>query len=81
LVDAMTAFAMLANQVGAAKQAQVFGDGGTRNGKRAGNLASRLAAAAKKIKDGAARGIGKGLKREFRVSSRRICNRTVTHNM
>ena len=81
LVDAVTALAMLAHQVRAAEQAEMFGDGGTGNGKGAGDLPGGLAATAKKVEDGPAGRIGEGLKGDFRVSSGRICNRSVTHNM
>jgi hypothetical protein len=76
LVDAVPAFAVLSHQVGPAKKAQVFGDGGTGNGKGSGDFSGRLAAAAQQVKDGPPRRIGQSLKGRFG----RICNCTVTHN-
>ena len=70
LVDAVAAFAVLVNQVRATKKAQVFGDGGTGDGKGSGDFSGGLAAAAEKVEDGAAGGIGQGLEGRFR----RICN-------
>jgi hypothetical protein len=61
LVDAMAALAVLLNQMSAAQQAQVFGDGGPGNGKGLGDFSGRLAAAAQKIKHRAAGGVGEGL--------------------
>jgi hypothetical protein len=58
LVNAVTAFAVFADQVRAAQQTQVFGDGG--------NLSGRLAASAQEVQDRAAGGIGKGLEGGFR---------------
>src|ERR1017187_9649226 len=45
LVNAVSAFAVLANEVGGAQRAQVFGDGGARKGECLGDLAGGLAAA------------------------------------
>jgi hypothetical protein len=73
----MPPFPMLLNQMRAAQQAQVFGDGRTGDGKSSGNFPGGLAAAAKKIEDSAASGIGQGFKGP---RGQRICNRTVTHN-
>lgn len=75
----MTAFTVLADQVSAAEKTEVLGDRRTRNGKGAGDLSGRLAATAEKIENRAAGGIGEGLKCGF-VTSRWMCNRTVTHN-
>jgi hypothetical protein len=77
----MASFAMLPNQVGAAKKAQVLGYGGPRYRESTGNLSGGLAAAAQQVEDGPARGVGQGLEREFGVSRCGICNRTVTHNV
>ena len=44
-VNAVTAFAMFADQVGAAQQAQVLGDGRARDREGFGDLSGRLAAA------------------------------------
>ena len=65
LVDAVAAFAMFADQVGAAQQAQVLGDGGTGDREGFGDLSGGLAAAAEEIEDGAAGGIGEGLEGGF----------------
>ena len=65
LVDAVAAFAMFADQVGAAQQAQVLGDRGTGNRESSGDFSGGLAAAAKQIEDGAAGGIGQGLEGGF----------------
>lgn len=75
LIDPVPAFAALAYQMSAAQQAQVFGNGGPGYRKCAGNLAGGLASLAQQIENGAAGGIGQGVKCGFR----RICNRTVTH--
>ena len=76
LVNAVAAFAVFPHQVGAAQQAQVFGDGGAGNREGLGDFSGGLAAAAQEVEDGAAGGIGEGL--ESRTGG--ICNRTVTHN-
>jgi hypothetical protein len=65
LVDPMTSFAVFADQVRAAQQAEVFGNGGARNRESGGDLSSGLAAPAEQVEDGAARGIGQGLERGF----------------
>jgi len=75
-IDTVAAFAVLPDQVSPPQQAQVFGNGGTRDGKRLSDFSSGLAAPAEEIEDGAAGGIGEGLKGCFG----RICNRKVTHN-
>lgn len=77
LVDPIAAFAMLANQMGPAKEAQVLRDCRPGDGKGAGDLPGGLAAAAEKIENRPAGGIGKGLESDLAG----ICNRTVTHNM
>jgi hypothetical protein len=76
----MAAFPVLANQVSTAQQTQVLRYGWAGNRERAGDLPSRLRAAAQEIENGAAGRIGEGLEGNFAVPSRRICNRTVTHN-
>jgi len=45
MVDAMPALAVFVNQMSAAQQAQVFGDGRPGNGKGLGNFSGGLAAA------------------------------------
>jgi hypothetical protein len=67
---------MLANQMRAAKQPQVFRNGWAGDGKRAGNCSGGLAPAPQQIEDGTASRIGKRLKGGLR----RICNRSVPHN-
>jgi hypothetical protein len=81
LVDAMTPFAVLADQVGAAQQAQVLGNCGTGNRESLGDLSGGLAAPAQQVEDGAAGRISQRLKGGLGGSARQICNRTVTHNM
>jgi len=76
LVDAVTAFAMLAYEVSTAKQAKVLRDGRARDGKNAGDAAGWLATLAEKVEDSSARGIGERLEGDFC----RICNRSVPHN-
>jgi hypothetical protein len=85
LVDAVTAFAVLADQVGAAQEAKVLGNGWTGDGKSLRDLSGGLSAAAEKIENSAAGRIGESLKSGFGVlplgvPSRGICNRAVTHN-
>jgi hypothetical protein len=75
LVDAVTAFAVFADQVGAAQQAQMFGNGGAGDWEGFGDVSSGLAAAPEQVEDGAACGIGERLEGDFRG----ICNRTVPH--
>jgi hypothetical protein len=58
LVDSIAAFAVFADQMGAAEKAQVLGDGGTGYGKGFGNLPGGLATAAEEIEDRATGGIG-----------------------
>lgn len=80
LIHTMATFPVLANQVSTPQQTQVLRDGRAGNGKCAGDLSSGLRAPAQEIENGAAGGIGEGLECGFAVPSRRICNRTVTHN-
>ena len=61
LVDTVAAFAVLADQMRAAEQAQVLGNGRTGDWKSLGDLSGGLAAAAEQVEDGAAGGIGEGL--------------------
>jgi len=61
VVNAVAAFAVLPHQVGAAEQAQVLGDGGTRDGKSSGDFSGGLAAAPQEVEDGAAGGVGERL--------------------
>jgi len=70
---------MLSHEVRTAKEPQMFRNGRTGDWKSAGDLSGWLAPAAKKVKDGPARGVGQGLEGGFLVSGR-ICNLTVTHN-
>ena len=77
LVDAVAALAVLAHEVRAAQQAQVFGNRRTGDGKGAGDFSGRLAAPPQKVEDGTPSGIGQSLERSFGG----ICNRTVTHNV
>src|SRR3982074_3505305 len=51
LVNAVTSFTMLANQVRAAKQPKMLGNRGTGNRKRSCDLARRLAASAKPVQN------------------------------
>ena len=76
LVQAMPSFTLLLHQVGTAQQAQVFGNRGTRHGKRPGNLSGRLHSLPQQVEYGPARRISQGMESSFR----RICNRTVPHN-
>jgi hypothetical protein len=71
---------VFADQVGAAQQAQVLGDCGTRDWEGFGDLSGGLAAAAEEIKDSAAGGVGEGLESGFRLLRSGICNRLVPHN-
>jgi hypothetical protein len=68
-INAQAAFAMLADEMCAAQQAQVLGDGRAGDGKGARDLSGRLAAAAQEIENGAAGGIGQGLERGLGRSS------------
>ena len=79
-VNTISAFAVFADQVGAAEEAQVLGDGGTGYGKSFGDLSGGLAAAAEEIEDGAAGGIGEGVEGGLGSLAAGICNRTVPHN-
>jgi hypothetical protein len=79
-IDAMTAFAMFADEMGATQQAEVLGNGRTRDWKGLGDGSGGLAAAAQEVEDGAAGGIGQRLKRGFRSFCRGTCNRTVPHD-
>ena len=72
----MATFAVFANQVRAAKEAQVLGNRRTRDGKSPSDFTCGLAAAAEQIEDSAAGGVGESLESRFG----RICNRTVSHN-
>jgi hypothetical protein len=71
---------MFADQVGAAQETQMLGDGRPGDGKGSGDLSRGLAAAAEEVEHGAARRIGEGLERGLGGSGRGICNRTVTHD-
>jgi hypothetical protein len=61
LINPIAALAMFSDQVGAAQQAQVLGDGGARDGEGLSDLSSGLAAATEQVEDGAAGGIGESL--------------------
>jgi hypothetical protein len=65
LINAVAAFAVLADEMSAAQQAQMLGNGGTGDWESAGNLSRWLAAAAEKIEHRAARGVGEGLEGGF----------------
>ena len=80
LVDAVATLAMLMHEMSAAEKAQVLGDCRPGNGKGVSDISSGLVAAAQKIEDGTAGGIGEGLEGCLGVPGERICNRTVTHN-
>jgi hypothetical protein len=80
LVDAVAAFAVFANEVGAAQQAEMFRNRWTGDGKSAGDLPRGLAAAAEQIQNGASCRVGESLEGGLVGPGRRICNRTVTHN-
>jgi hypothetical protein len=81
LVNAVAAFAMLAHQMGAAEKTQMLGNGGARDGEGAGDLSGRLSTSAQEVENRAAGGIGQGLEGGCGVTGRRICNRSVTHNV
>jgi hypothetical protein len=76
VIETMASIALFANQTGLPQQAKMLGNRGTRDGEGAGDLARWLAAAAEKVKDGAARGVRKGA--EDAIG--RMSNRTVSHN-
>jgi len=80
VVDAVAAFAVLANEVGATEQAQVLRNRGPGDGKGVGDLSRGLAAKAKQVEHGAAGGIGEGLEGGLHCLAWGICNRSVTHN-
>jgi hypothetical protein len=60
VIETMASIALLANQSGPTQQTEVFGNRGARDREGAGDLARWLAAAAKKVEHGPARGIGQG---------------------
>ena len=66
LIDAVAAFAMLPHQVGTAQEAEVFRNGGARDGESSCDFSGGLAAPPQQIQDGAAGGIGKCLEGGFR---------------
>ena len=66
LVQAMPPFALLLHQMGAAQQAQVFGNRGPRHRKRPRNLPGRLDSLPQQVEYGPARGIGQGVEGSFR---------------
>ena len=77
MIEAVAAGAVFADEAGAAKQAEMFGDGGAGYGEGAGNFAGGLIAAAKEVKHGAAGGVGEGAEDEVGGMS----NHTVSHNL
>jgi hypothetical protein len=79
-VNTVATFAMFADQVGAAQQAQVFGNGWAGNREGFGDLSGGLAAAAQEIEDGAAGGVGERMEGGFGALEAGICNRSVPHN-
>ena len=80
LVDAVSTFAMLADEVSPAQQAEMLGNRRTRDRESAGDLSGGLGTATEKIQNGAAGGIGEGLEGGLADLGSGICNRTVTHN-
>jgi hypothetical protein len=80
LINTVAAFAVFADQVGTAQEAEVLGDGGSGDGEGLGDLSGGLAAAAEEIEDGAAGGIGESLEGSFGSLGAGICNRTVPNN-
>jgi hypothetical protein len=58
VVQAAPALAALADEMGAAQEAQVLGNRRARDGKGAGDATGRQAAAAQEVQDGAPRRIG-----------------------
>ena len=61
----MTAFAMLAYEMRATKQAKMLGNCRTGDGEGLGNFSGGLVASAKKVQDGAAGGVSEGLEGRF----------------
>jgi len=74
LINPIAAFAVFADQMGAAEKSQVLGDGRAGDGKGFGDLSSGLAAATEKIEDGATGGVGEGLEGGFGPLGSGICN-------
>ena len=85
VVNAQPSFAVFADEVGAAEEAQMFRNCRARDRKGSRNLSRGLATAAQQVENGAAGGIRKSLEGGLgcagdRPLRFRICNRTVTHN-
>ena len=76
-VDTMSSLSPLFDEMGLSEQPKMLGYGRTRQGKDSGNLTRGLATRTQEIKHSASCGIGQRLKRALR----RICNRTVPHNV
>jgi hypothetical protein len=76
MVKTVASLAALFDQMGAAEQAQVFGDCGAGNRKCLSDFAGRLASLPQQVEDCAAGGVRQCAEGRFRG----ICNRTVTHN-
>jgi hypothetical protein len=76
-VDTMPSLSPFFDEMGLSEQPKMLGYGRTRQGKDSGNLTRRLAAGTQKVKHRTPCGIRQRLKR----SLRRICNRTVPHNV
>ena len=74
-VVTMAADAMFADEVGAAKQAKVLGNGGAGDGESAGDFAGWLVAVAKEVQDSAAGGV-----RESAEDGVWMGNQVVSHN-
>src|SRR5215469_9217237 len=81
LVNAIAPFAMLTDEVSAAQETQMLGDGRTRHREGVGDLSGRLTALAEKVENGPPGRIGESLKGGFLDPGVLIRNRTVTHNM
>lgn len=81
VIDPMAPLAMLADEMRAAQQPQVTGDGRSRYRKCLSDRSGGLAATPQQIEDGAAGGIGDGLERGVLGLEGRICNRMVPHNV
>ncbi len=89
-VDAVAAFADFGDELGVVQNAKVFGDGGAADVEAAGDLVDGLSAVAQAVENGAAGGVGDGVKNAAflrnhlvtcfanHLSGWCICNRMVT---
>lgn len=75
MVKTVPSLAMLRDEMSAAEQAEMLGNGGTGDGEGLRDTAGGLTSLPQEIEHGAAGGVGEGAKGGLR----RICNRTVTH--